>query len=83
MQHSSTVQWWHKYFMEGRVSTEDNLWTGHPSIVVDNTSIAIVATVLDKDHHVMVKEKEVETGIPQTTVHRILTEHLFKKKVAV
>ncbi len=30
----------------------------------------------------MVRETEAEIGIPQTIVHYILTEHLFKKKVA-
>ncbi len=29
------------------------------------------------------REIEVETGIPPSTVHSILTEHLFKEKVAV
>ncbi len=52
----STVQWWHKHFRQGRVSIEDedNLWSGHPSTVTDNTSNAIIATVFDKDWHVMV-----------------------------
>ncbi len=78
----STIQWWHKCFREGGVSTEDNPQSGYFSTVINNTSIAIVATVFDKDQCVTVREIETETGIPQTKVHRILTEHLFKKKVA-
>ncbi len=44
----STVQWWHKRFREGKVSTEDNLQSGYLYIAIDNTSIAIIATVLNK-----------------------------------
>ncbi len=74
----STVQWWHKCFRERRASTEDNSW----SVYSDRQyKIAIFTTVLDKDQHVMVREIETEIRIPQTTVHGILTEYLFKKKV--
>ncbi len=50
------------------------------STVINDTSIAIIATVLDKDSCVMIKEMEAETGTLLTTVHHILAEHLFKKK---
>ncbi len=79
----NTVQWWHKYFTEGRVSTEDNPCSVCPSTAIDNTSIVIVATVHDKNWCATTRESETETEIPGTTVHCILTEHLFKKKVAV
>ncbi len=46
------------------MSTEDNPWSGGPSTVIDNTSIAIVAKVLEEDQRVMVRETETETGIP-------------------
>ncbi len=66
----SIVRWWHKRFTEGIVSTNDNPWSGHSSIAIDNISIDIVVTILHKDQYVMVKEIEAEAGIPQTTVHR-------------
>ncbi len=80
-----TVQWWYKYFREGRASTEDNLWSGHPSTAIDYTSIAIVTAVFDKDWYIMVRVREIKAGtrILRTTVHHILTEHLFKKKVTM
>ncbi len=78
----STIQLWYKCFREGSVSTEDNPQSGHPSTAIDNSSIAIIATVLDKDRQVLVREVVAETGIQQTAVHCILTEQLFKKKVA-
>ncbi len=54
-----------------------------PSTEIDNRSVAVVGTVLDEDRHITLREMEAETRIPQTTVHRILTEHVFKKKGAV
>ncbi len=65
------------------MSTEHNPWSGCSSTVIDRTNIAIVAPVLDKHQYVMIREIGAETRIPQTTVHHILTEHLFKKNVAV
>ncbi len=78
-----TVQWWHKHFRERRVSMEDHLWFGCPSTAIDNTSIATVATMLNEDGCATVREIKAESGIPKTTVHCILTKHLFKKKVVV
>ncbi len=69
----STVQRWHKRFSEGRVSTEPS------TTAIDNKSIGIVTTVLDKGRRIMVREIEAKSGIPQTTVRQILTQHLFKK----
>ncbi len=51
--------------------------------MINNPRIAIFNAVLAKDQFIMVKKIEAETGIPRSTVHRILTELLFKKKVAV
>ncbi len=59
--HGNTVQWWYKCFREGRVSTEDNPQSCHPSTVIDNTSIGIVATVCNEEWHAMVREIPAET----------------------
>ncbi len=66
-------------FQGREVSTEDNPQFGCSATAIDNVSIAIVTPVLDKGR---VRNIEVETGIAQTTVHCILTEHLCKNKVA-
>ncbi len=58
-----TVQQWHKCFREVRVSTKDNLWSGHSSTVINNTSVAIVTTVLDEYHCITLREIETETEI--------------------
>ncbi len=76
-----TVQWWHKHFRKRRVSTEDNLGCGCPSTASGNTNTDIFATVLDEDKYAMVREIEAKTVMPQTTLHHILTEYLFKTKV--
>ncbi len=67
-------------FREGRVSIEDNTWSGHSITAINNISIAIVATILDEDQRVMVTEIETETEILRTTVHHILTEHFCSRK---
>ncbi len=54
----STVQWLHKRFREGKMSTEENPQSSCPSTVIENTSTIIIATVLDKDWRIIVRETD-------------------------
>ncbi|KAL4083208.1 hypothetical protein QTP88_028538 [Uroleucon formosanum] len=79
----STVQRWHQRFRDGRTSIDNNPRSGRPSTVTqDNTNAAILATLLDEDRRITVREIEQETGISKSSVHRILTEILQKRKIA-
>ncbi|KAL4142347.1 hypothetical protein QTP88_004826 [Uroleucon formosanum] len=79
----STVQRWHQRFRDGRTSIDNNPRSGRPSTVTqDNTNAAILATLLDEDGRITVREIEQETGISKSSVHRILTEILQKRKIA-
>ncbi|EFN76541.1 Putative uncharacterized protein FLJ37770, partial [Harpegnathos saltator] len=75
----STVQRWHTKFREGRITIEDDPCAGRPSTVTaDNTNASIIATLLDEDRRITVREIEAETGISKTSAHRILTQVLGK-----
>ncbi len=76
-----TVARWFKQFQEGRILIENNVHTSHPSTALDNTLIVIMSTLLDADRWMMVWEMEGTSGTPKTTIYRILTEYLMKKKV--
>lgn len=79
----STVQRWHTKFREGRISIEDDPRAGRPpAVTVDNTNASIIATLLDEDRRITVREIEAETGISKTSAQRILTQMLGKRKVA-
>ena len=43
--------------------------------------MAIIGTILEKDRCVTCEEIVVESGIPKSSVHRVLTEVLQKRKV--
>ncbi len=75
----STVARWFKWFQKGRRLTDAP--TGR-SPAIDNAFIVIMSTILDKDRKMMAREIEEASGIPKT-IHRILTEYLMKKKIAV
>ncbi|KAK9731604.1 hypothetical protein QE152_g13460 [Popillia japonica] len=79
----STVQRWHKRFRKGRISIENNPRSGRPSIVTqDNTNAAIVDTLIDEDRRMTVREVAAATGISKSSVYRIITEILQKRKIA-
>ncbi|VVC34278.1 Ribonuclease H-like domain [Cinara cedri] len=60
----STVQRWHQRFRDGRISIDNNPRSGRPSTVTqDNTNAAILATLLDEDRRITVREIENETEI--------------------
>ncbi|EFN81228.1 hypothetical protein EAI_03461, partial [Harpegnathos saltator] len=64
----------------GRTSIEDDPRAGRPSTVTaDDTNASIIATLLDEDRRITVREIEAETGISKTSAHRILTQVLGKR----
>jgi len=72
---------WHRRFKEGRDDVDDNQRSGRPieSLTVGN--IEKVAEFVKSSKKSSVKFMEMELGIPQTIVYRILTEKLGLRKV--
>ncbi len=56
---------------------EDKACTSRPSITIDNTSIAIVLTLLDEDRLIMLWEIERVLGTLKRMLQHILTEYLI------
>jgi hypothetical protein len=48
----------------------------------DNTPAAIIVTILKEERHVTCTEIAMESGIPQSSAHHVVTEVLGKRKVA-
>jgi transposase len=78
----STISRWSQRFREGRIAVEDKQHLGRPRSSTDYTSAVIIANVLEEDRCMTREEIARESGIPKSSVHRIVTEHLQKRKVS-
>jgi histone-lysine N-methyltransferase SETMAR len=67
---------------EGHIAVEDNQRPGRPRSSTNYTIAVIIANVLEEDRHMTCEEIARESGIPKSSVHRIVTEHLQKRKVS-
>ncbi len=78
----STVQWWHKRFREGMNEhrKQPMVWW---SLYSNQQHKHCFCHILHENWCATLGKIKAETGIPWTVVHFILTEHLFKKNVAV
>ncbi|CAK9833797.1 Protein GVQW3 [Anthophora retusa] len=72
---------WYARFSDGRESIEDDPRPGASSTVRDEKNVQKVAEILRNDRYASTRLIEELTGIPKTTVHRILTENLGKRKI--
>ncbi|XP_075225707.1 protein GVQW3-like [Lycorma delicatula] len=72
---------WYARFRDGIESIEDDRRPGASSTVQVEENIQKVAEILPNDRCASIRLIEEITGIPKTTVHRILTENLGKKKI--
>ncbi|XP_075213825.1 protein GVQW3-like [Lycorma delicatula] len=77
-----TVFKWCARFLDGRESSEDPR-PGASSTVRVEENVQKVAEILRNDRCASMKLIEEITGIPKTTVHRILTENLGKRRSVV
>jgi hypothetical protein len=48
----------------------------------NNTSAAIIVTILKEERHVTCTEIAMESGIPQSSAHHVVTEVMGKRKAA-
>jgi len=65
---SAQVLRWHKTFIDGRKSVEDERRAGPPTSRTEN-SVARVKAVLDRDRRLSVRLVAEEVGLPKTDVH--------------
>ncbi|XP_075232232.1 protein GVQW3-like [Lycorma delicatula] len=70
---------WYVRFRDGRESIEDGPRPGVSSTVRVEENVQKVAEILRNDHCASTSLIKEFTGIPETTVYRILTENLGKK----
>lgn len=77
-----TVRKWHKQFSTGSVEVQDAARSGRPSAARDDDHVALVSAWLEQDRRLTCEELAELAGISSSTVHRILTEQLCKRKVA-
>ena len=76
-----TVRKWYREIGNGREDMTDLEHNGHKGSVVSESTIQTVKLAVEEDKRRTCRDLEEIVGIPKSTVHRILTEHLEKKKV--
>jgi len=72
---------WHKTLKEGRENVEDDPRSGRPISSTNNQNVEVVRAVIAKDRRMSVRMIAEETGSDKSAVHRILTDHLHKRKI--
>ena len=77
----STVSRWATRFREGRVTINDYPRPGRPKASTDKWSVRLVVAFLAQDHQVTCKEISQATGTSPTSVFRILTNDLQKRRI--
>ena len=76
-----SVARWCQEFGEGRTNFGDAQRSGAPCAVRTAEAVAKVAELIEADKRLTVRMIEEQTSIPKTTVHRILTDDLHRKKI--
>lgn len=76
-----TVFRWFASFKEGREEIEDDSRSGRPKEGRSEQHIQMVADILKNDRRMTTRLLEGMTGIPRSTINRILVEDLRLKKV--
>jgi hypothetical protein len=77
-----TVARWVKDFRTGdRQSLEDIQRPGRPITSPAEQNVKRIQQLLYDDHRLTVRHMEEITGIPKTSIHRILVENLKMKKL--
>lgn len=76
-----SVRKWVASFKAGRLDVEDEQRSGRPQTSTTGDRVEQVKTVVEEDTRKTCEDIENITGIPHSTVYRILVDDLKKKKV--
>jgi hypothetical protein len=72
---------WHKAFKEGRENVEDDPRSGRPISSTNDQNVEVVRAVMAKDRRLSFRMIAEETGLYKNAVRRILTDHLYMRKI--
>jgi len=72
---------WQKAFKEGQENVEDDPCSGRPISSTNDQNVEVVQAVMAKDRRLSVRMIAEETGLDESAVHRILTDHLHMQKI--
>lgn len=72
---------WHKRFMHGRISIQDDPREGRPAKSRSNENIAVIRDIIRKDRRQCVQVVAQQAGISVGSCHAILTEDLGMHRV--
>ena len=73
---------WYQRFKLGRMSFEDDLKSGRPSMPMDDGYIEKVLAVIHQNCHLTIREVAEEVGICKSLCHLILTNKMKMHRVA-
>ncbi len=76
-----TVLKWVASFKEGQMDVEDEQHSGRPQMSTTGDNVDQVRTVVEEDRRRTCKDMENITGIPHSTIYRILVDALNMKKI--
>ena len=72
---------WVAKFKDPERAFEDASRMDHPSIITANENIEVVEWIVMRDRQISIRRVAYELGIPKTTIHEIMNNHIGMKKV--
>ena len=76
-----TVAKWVAEFKDPERAFEDALPMSHPSTITADENIETIERIVMRDRQISVRRLAEELGIPKTTIHEIMNDHMGIKKV--
>ena len=76
-----TVAKWVPEFKDTERAFEDAPRMDHPSTITANENIEAVERIVMRDRQISIRRVAYELGIPKTTIHEIMNNHMGMKKV--
>ena len=74
-----TVAQWVAEFKDPERGFEDAPRMDHPSTITSNENIEAVGRIVMRDQQICIRRVAYELGIPKTTIHEIMNNHMCMK----
>ena len=71
-----TIYKWIERFEEGWDTYEDTVHAGRPKSSGLRSNVQLIKRILDEDRRATVRELEERSGIPKSSIHRIIQDEL-------